>query len=84
MSVETSRTNPPGDGDPDDEHTFGYRSADSAAADDDLEDDDLDGGPVVSRDDEDDLDGDDATVVHGTVYDSSAADYGHGRRPTRS
>jgi hypothetical protein len=76
MSVETSRTNQPGDGDPDDEHTFGYRSADSAAADDDLEDDDLDGGPVVSRDDEDDLDGDDATVVHGTVYDSSAADYG--------
>ena len=59
MSVETSRTNQPGDGDPDDEHTFGYRSADSAAADDDyLEDDDLDGGTVVSRDDEDDLDGD--------------------------
>ena len=31
---------------------------------------------VASRDDEDDLDDDDATVVHGTVYDSSAADYG--------
>lgn len=72
MSVETSRTNQPGDGDPDDEHTFGYRSADSAAADHDLEDDDdLDDETVASRDDEDDLAADDDTVVHGTVYDSS-------------
>ena len=48
MSVETSRTNQPGDGDPDDEHRFGYRSADSAAAriDDDLDDE------TVSRHDE--------------------------------
>ena len=39
---------------------------------------------MVSRDDEDDLDGDDASVVHGTVYDSSAADYGTARPgPTR-
>ena len=77
MSVETSRTNQPGDGDPDDEHTFGYRSADSAAADDDLEDDDLD-GETVSRDDETvaSRDDEDETVVHGTVYDSNAADYG--------
>jgi hypothetical protein len=73
MSVETSRTNPPGDGDPDDEHTFGYRSADSAAVDNDLDDDDdLDDDAVVSRDDEDDLDDD--TVVQGTVYDSTAVD----------
>jgi hypothetical protein len=71
MSVETSRTNPPGEGDSDDEQTFGYRSADSAAVDDNL-DDDLDDDAVVSRDNEDDLDGD--TVVQGTVYDSSAAD----------
>ena len=35
MSVETSRTNQPGDGDSDDEQTFGYRSADSAAVVDD-------------------------------------------------
>jgi hypothetical protein len=78
MSVETSRTNQPGDGDSDDEQTFGYRSADSAAAvdDDDLEDDDLDEDTLVSSDDEDDLDDDDAPVVQGTVYDSSAADYG--------
>jgi hypothetical protein len=78
MSVETSRTNQPGDGDPDDEHTFGYRSADSAAADDDLDDDAVvsrDDETVASHDDEDDLD--DATVVHGTVYDSNAADYGN-------
>jgi hypothetical protein len=74
MSVETSRTNQPGDGDPDDEHTFGYRSADSAAAD-DLEDDDLDDDTVVSRDDEDDLD-DDATVVQGSVYDSTSVESG--------
>ena len=77
MSVETSRTSPPGDGDSEDEQTFGYRSADSAAVDDDLDDDDLDDDDldddaVVSRDNEDDLDGD--TVVQGTVYDSSAAD----------
>jgi hypothetical protein len=72
MSIETSRTNQPGDGDSDDEgrRTFAFRSADSAAVDDDLDDD-----TVVSRD-EDDLDDDDATVVQGTVYDSSAADYG--------
>jgi hypothetical protein len=74
MSIETSRTNPPGDGDSDDEPTFGYRSADSAAVDDDLDDDDddLDDDTVVSRDDEDDLDDD--TVVQGTVYNSGTAD----------
>jgi hypothetical protein len=72
MSIETSRTNPPGDGDPDDEPTFGYRSADSAAVDDDLDDDDLDDDTVVSQDDEDDPDDD--TVVQGTVYDSGTAD----------
>jgi hypothetical protein len=74
MSVETSRTNPPGDGDSDDEQTYGYRSADSAAAavdDDDLDDDDT---TVASVDDEDE--DDDAPVVQGTVYDSSAVDYG--------
>ena len=76
MSIETSRTNPPGDGDSDDEHTFGYRSADSAAAvDDDLDDDDeLDDDTVSSVDDDDEED--DAPVVQGTVYDSSAVDYG--------
>ena len=76
MSVETSRTNPPGDGDSDDEQTFGYRSADSAAAvDDDLDDDDeLDDDTVASVDDDDE--DDDATVVQGSVYDSSAVDYG--------
>jgi hypothetical protein len=75
MSIETSRTNPPGDGDSDDEHTFGYRSADSAAAVDDLDDDDeLDDDTVSSVDDDDE--DDDAPVVQGTVYDSSAADYG--------
>jgi hypothetical protein len=74
MSVETSRTNQPGDGDADDEQTFGYRSADSAV-DHDLDNDDLDDDTVVSGDDEDDLD-DDAPVVQGTVYDSGAADYG--------
>jgi hypothetical protein len=72
MSVETSRTDQPGDGDSDDEHTFGYRSADSAAVDGD--DDDLDDDTVASRD-EDNLD-DDAPVVQGTVYDSSPTDYG--------
>jgi hypothetical protein len=72
MSVETSRTNQPGDGDSDDEQTFGYRSADSAAVD----DDDLDDDTVASRADEDDLDDDDAPVVQGTVYDSSTTDYG--------
>jgi hypothetical protein len=71
MSVETSRTNQPGDGDSDEESTFGYRSADSAAVDDDLDGDDLDGDTVSSVDDEDD-----DTVVQGTVYDSSAVDYG--------
>ena len=82
MSVETSRTNQPGDGDPDDEHTFGYRSADSAAADNDLEDDDPDDETVSRHDetvtshDEDNLADEDETVVHGTVYDSNAADYG--------
>ena len=77
MSVETSRTSQPGDGDPDDEHAFGYRSADSAAAaDDDDLDDDLDDDTVASRDDEDGLDDDDAPVVQGTVYDSSATDDG--------
>ena len=75
MSIETSRTSQPGDGDSDDERPFGYRSADSAV-DHDVDDDDLDDDTVVSRDDEDDLDDDDAPVVHGTVYDSSAADYG--------
>ena len=81
MSVETSRTNQPGDGDSDDEgrRTFAFRSADSAAVDDDLDDDnDLDDDAVVSRDDEDDEDEDEDgdTVVQGTVYDSSAVDYG--------
>jgi hypothetical protein len=77
MSVETSRTNSPGDGDSDDEQKYGYRSADSAAAvDDDLDDDDeLDDDTVASVDD-DDEDNDDATVVQGSVYDSSAVDYG--------
>ena len=75
MSVETSRTSQPGDGDSDDERPFGYRSADSAV-DHDVDDDDLDDDTVVSSDDEDDLDDDDAPVVQGTVYDSSAADYG--------
>jgi hypothetical protein len=74
MSVETNWTNQPSDGDSDEEHRFGYRNADSAAADDDLKDDDLD-DTVVSRDDEDNLD-DDAPVVQGTVFDSTAADYG--------
>jgi hypothetical protein len=73
MSVETSRTSQPGDGDSDDEgrRTFAFRSADSAVVDDDLDDDDddLDDDTVASRDDDD-------TVVQGTVYDSSAADYG--------
>jgi hypothetical protein len=75
MSVETSRTNQPGDGDSDDEgrRTFAFRSADSAAVDDDLDDDDLDPDTVVSHEDEDDADD---TVVQGTVYDSSAVDYG--------
>jgi hypothetical protein len=76
MSVETSRTNQPGDGDSDDERTFGYRSADSAAVDDDLDDDELDDDTVASVDGEDDLDDDDAPVVQGTVYDSSAVGYG--------
>jgi hypothetical protein len=77
MSVETSRTNSPGDGESDDEQTYGYRSADSAAAvDDDLDDDDeLDDDTVASVDD-DDEDNDDATVVQGSVYESSAVDYG--------
>jgi len=75
MSVETSRTSQPGDGDSDDERPFGYRSADSAV-DHDVDDDDLDDDTVVSSDDEDDLDDDDAPVVQGTVYNSSAADYG--------
>ena len=51
MSVETSRTNSPGDGDSDDEQKYGYRSADSAAAvDDDLDDDELDDDTVASVD----------------------------------
>jgi len=76
MSVETSRTNSPGDGDSDDEQKYGYRSADSAAAvDDDLDDDELDDDTVARVDDDED-DDDDATVVQGTVYDSSAVDYG--------
>ena len=68
MSVETSRTNQPGDGD-DDEQTYGYRNADSAAVDDDL-DDDTDA--LSGHDDEDD-EGDDG-VVYGTVVaeDTSA------------
>jgi hypothetical protein len=77
MSVETSRTSQPGDGDSDDEgrRTFAFRSADSAVVDDDLEDeDDLDDDTVASVDDEDE--DDDDTVVQGTVYDSSGADYG--------
>jgi hypothetical protein len=76
MSVETSRTNSPGDGDSDDEQKYGYRSADSAAAvDDDLDDDDeLDDDTVASVDDDDE--DDDATVVQGTVFDSSPVDYG--------
>jgi hypothetical protein len=77
MSVETSRTSQPGDGDSDDEgrRTFAFRSADSAVVDDDLDDDDddLDDDTVASREDED---ADDDAVVQGTVYDSSAADYG--------
>jgi hypothetical protein len=70
MSVETSRTNPPGDGDSDDEQTYGYRSADSAAVDDDELDDD-----TVASVDDDDEDAD-APIVQGTVYESSAVDYG--------
>ena len=74
MSVETSRTNPPGDGDSDDEQTYGYRSADSAAAvDDDLDDDELDDTAASVDDDDED---DDAPVVQGTVYDPSPVDYG--------
>jgi hypothetical protein len=74
MSVETSRTSQPGDGDSDDEQTYGYRSADSAAAvDDDLDDDEVDDDTVASVDDDDE---DDAPVVQGTVYDSSSVDYG--------
>ena len=76
MSVETSRTNPPGDGDSDDEQTYGYRSADSAAAvDDDLDDDDELDDDTVAGVDDDDADAD-APVVQGTVYESSAVDYG--------
>jgi hypothetical protein len=71
MSVETSRTNQPGDGD-DDEQTYGYRSADSAAADDDLDDDDEVDGDTVASVDEDE----DAPVVQGTVYESSTTEYG--------
>ena len=82
MSVETSRTSQPGDGDSDDERPFGYRSADSAV---DHDDDDLDDDDRGEQDDEDGLDDDDAPVVQGTVYDSSAADYGTaGVTPTRS
>jgi hypothetical protein len=87
MSVETSKWNEPGDSDSDDERTYGYRSADSAAAGDDVEDDDLDDDrddvvasrdDVVSRDDEDGDEGDDG-VVYGTVVEEdvvtdSAAD----------
>ena len=77
MSVETSRTNSPGDGESDDEQTYGYRSADSAAAvDDDLDDEDELDDDTVARVDDDEDDDDDATVVQGTVYDSSAVDYG--------
>jgi hypothetical protein len=70
MSVETSRVSQPGGGDSDDEQTFGYRSADSAAVDGDL-DDDLDDDTVASRDDEKD---DDSPVVYGTVVKEDAAD----------
>ena len=74
MSVETSRTNSPGDGDSDDEQKYGYRSADSAAAvDDDLDDDELDDTAASVDDDDED---DDAPVVQGTVYDPSPVDYG--------
>jgi hypothetical protein len=71
MSVETSRTSQPGDGDSDDEgrRTFAFRSADSAVVDDDLDDDDLDDDTVASRDDDDEN-----TVVYGTVVEEDAAD----------
>ena len=73
MSVETSRPGQPGDAD--DDSTFGYRSADSAAAADDLDDDDLDDDAVVNRADADDFDDDDdATVVHGTVVEEDAVE----------
>ena len=51
----------------------GARTAPSTTT---FDDDDLDDDTVVSSDDEDDLDDDDAPVVQGTVYNSSAADYG--------
>jgi hypothetical protein len=75
MSVETSRTNPPGDPSDEGRPAFAFRSADSAAdnaADSAAEGDDLGDDTVVGRDDEDD----DATVVPGTVDRSSAVDYG--------
>ena len=84
MSVETNRVSQPGDGEPDDDTTFGYRSADSAATadadnlDDDLDNDDLDDDAVTNRAATGDFDDDEATVVHGTVVedttDTAAAD----------
>ena len=62
MSIETSRIIQPGDGDSDDEQAYGYRNADSAAADDDLADD-----TVVSSDNE-------SPVVYGTVVEEDTAD----------
>jgi hypothetical protein len=69
MSVETSRTSQPGDSD--DEQTYGYRSADSAAVNDDLDDDDLDDDAVST---DDDLEDEDDAVVVGTVVDEDADD----------
>jgi hypothetical protein len=79
MSVETSSTNQPGDGDSDERgrHRFTFRSADSAADpvdldDDSLHDDSLDDDVVSADADDDDLDDD--NVVRGTVVDEDADD----------
>jgi hypothetical protein len=69
MSVETSRVSQPGDGDSDGEQTFGYRSADSAAVDGDLDDD-----TVVASHGDDEEDDDESPVVYGTVVEDDAAD----------
>jgi hypothetical protein len=69
MSVETSRTNPPGDPGDEGRPAFAFRSADSAA-DSAADSVDLDDDTVVSRDDEDD----DAAVVQGTVVDDGTGD----------
>lgn len=78
MSVETSRTSQPGDGEPDDEqHRFAFRSADSGADGADLDDDLGEDDDVTSGDaEDDDLDDDDDTVVRGTVVDDDVTNAG--------